>query len=267
MSFIRCGSTVSFVELRRASSAAPRPALVLIHALGTSHRIWDGVLAASRFGGPVLRYDLPGHGLSELGEPPYSVAALARDGLALLDRLGLDSFIACGLSVGGLVAQELALLGGARTRGAILCGTAARIGSAEGWQTRIDQVRAGGVASIAEIALGRWFSPGFREREPDAVRGYRCLLERTPNEGYLAMLHALRDADLTERVRGLRAPALVVSSELDEATTPADGRKLAGLIPGARFELLPQASHLISVEKPRELAGLIDAFSEGLDLG
>src|SRR5690606_34094618 len=111
-----------------------------------------------------------------------------------------------------------------------------------------------------------WFSPAFREREPDVVRGYRCLLERTPGEGYLAMLQALRDADLSERVRGLRAPALVISGELDEATRPADGRALAALIPGARFELLPQASHLFSVEKPRELAGLIDAFSAGLGL-
>lgn len=267
MSFIRSGSSVSFFELRSAASAAPRPALLLIHALGTSHRIWDGVLEASRFGGPVLRYDLRGHGLSELGECPYTIAALAADALALLDRLGIDTFIACGLSVGGLVAQELALGAGARARGAILCGTAARIGSREGWQARIDQVRAGSVASLADVVLNRWFSPGFREREPDAVRGYRCLLERTPHEGYLSMLHALRDADLTERVRGLRAPALVVSGELDEATTPADGRALAALIPGARFELLAQASHLLCVEKPRELAALIDGFSEGLALG
>ena len=74
MSFIRCGSAVSFYEVRPAASATPSPALVLIHALGTSHRIWDGVLAALRFPGPVLRYDLPGHGLSEVGECPYTFA-------------------------------------------------------------------------------------------------------------------------------------------------------------------------------------------------
>jgi 3-oxoadipate enol-lactonase/4-carboxymuconolactone decarboxylase len=275
MSFIRCGSaelsselrSVSFYELRPAQFATPRPALVLIHSLGTSHRVWDGVLRALRFPGPVLRYDLRGHGLSEVGEVPYSIAALASDALALLDGLRIDSVIACGLSVGGLVAQELALSAGTRVRGAILCGTAARIGSVEGWQGRIDQVRAGGIGSIAEVALGRWFSPGFRAREPDVVRGYRCLLERTPTEGYLGMLHALRDADLTHRVQHVPVPALVVSGELDEATPPADGRKLAGLIPEARFELLAQTSHLLSVEKPRELAALIDGFSEGLGLG
>lgn len=275
MSFIRCGSaelpselrSVSFYELRPAQFATPRPALVLIHALGTSHRIWDGVLRALRFPGPVLRYDLRGHGLSEVGAAPYSVASLSADALALLDGLRIDSFIACGLSVGGLVAQELALSAGTRVRGAVLCGTAARIGSIDVWQSRIDQVRAGGIGSIADAVLGRWFSPGFRAREPDAVRGYRCLLERTPKEGYLGMLHALRDADLSERVQHLPVPALVVSGELDEATTPADGRKLSGLIRESRFELLAQTSHLLSVEKPRELAALIDGFTEGLGLG
>jgi 3-oxoadipate enol-lactonase len=92
------------------------------------------------------------------------------------------------------------------------------------------------------------------------------LLERTPKEGYLAMLRALRDADLSDRVQHMGVPALVVSGELDEAASPADGRKLAGLIPEASFELLAQASHLLAVEKPRELAALIDGFSEGLGL-
>jgi 3-oxoadipate enol-lactonase len=267
MSFIRCESSVSFYELRPAQFATPRPALVLVHALGTSHRIWDGVLGALRFPGPVLRYDLRGHGLSEVGECPYSIPALAADTLALLDGLRIDRFIVCGLSVGGLVAQELALSAGTRVRGAILCGTAARIGSVELWQGRIDQVREGGIGAVADGVLGRWFSPSFHAREPDAVRGYRCLLQRTPKEGYLAMLHALRDADLSERVQHLPVSALVVSGELDEATTPADGRKLAGLIPDASFELLAHASHLLSVEKPRELAALIDGFCEGLRLG
>jgi 3-oxoadipate enol-lactonase len=274
MSFIRCGSRsssdpglVSFYELRPARLATPRPALMFIHSLGTSHRVWDGVVRALRFPGPILRYDLRGHGLSEVGAAPYSIASLAADALSLLDGLRIDWVIACGLSVGGLVAQELALSAGTRVRGAILCGTAARIGSVEAWQSRIDQVRDGGIEAVADVALGRWFSPSFHAREPDSVRGYRCMLERTPSQGYLGMLHALRDADLSDRLQHLSLPTLVVSGELDEATTPADGRRLAGLIPGAGFELLPQSSHLLSVEKPRELAALIDGFCEGLGLG
>lgn len=267
MSFIRHGSAVSFFELRPALSAVPGPALLLIHALGTSHRIWHDLTAALRFRGPILRYDLAGHGLSEVGECPYSIAGLSRDALGLLDRLGIESVVACGLSVGGLVAQELGLSAQPRVRGVALCSTAARIGSAEGWRSRVEQVHAGGVAAIADTVMARWFSPQFRSLEPDVVRGYRCMLERTPSESYLAMLHALHEADFTERVRELRVPALVVSGELDEATPPALGRELAGSIPAARFEVLAGASHLLSVEKPRELAALIDGFSEGLGLG
>lgn len=263
MSFIRCGNTVWFYELRPARASAIEPALLLIHALGTSHRVWDGLIAELRFSGPILRYDLPGHGLSELGECPYDVTSLAADAVALLDALGLRSVIVCGLSVGGLIAQELALSASTRVQAAVLCGTAARIGSVEGWQGRIAQVREGGVAALGDSVIARWFSPRFRAREPDVVRGYRSLLERTPEAGYLAMLEALRDTDLVERVPQLRVPTLVVSGELDEATTPEDGRCLAGLIPGARFEKLSHASHLLAVEKPRELAALIDDFIEG----
>jgi 3-oxoadipate enol-lactonase len=264
MSFVRSGNVVHHCELRAAAPGVRAPALLLVHALGTSLRIWDGVLAALRFRGAVLRHDLRGHGLSELGERPYDIASLGRDALGLLDQLELDRVVVCGLSVGGLVAQELALRAPARVRGAVLCGTAARIGTREGWQARLAQVRAGGIASISDAVLARWFAPLYRSLEPDAVRGYRCLLERTPSEGYLAMLHALSEADLSARLSGLGAPALVISGELDEATPPADGRRLAELIPGAAFLELAGASHIMSVEKPRELAALIDAFMERL---
>ena len=99
------------------------------------------------------------------------------------------------------------------------------------------------------------------------MRGYRCLLERTPADGYVAMLEALAGADLTARLGSLRLPTLVVSGDLDDATTPAEGRALAERIPGARFELLAGASHLMSVEQPGELAALVRAFAEGHGLG
>ena len=145
--------------------------------------------------------------------------------------------------------------------------TAARIGTATGWQARIDQVRAGGVASLSEVVLGRWFSAAFRASEPDLVRGYRCLLERTPEAGYLAMLGALAEADLSESVRHIAVPTLVISGELDEATTPAEGERLAAAIPGARFVLSRGASHLLSVEQPRAVASAIEGFAKGIGLG
>jgi 3-oxoadipate enol-lactonase len=275
MSFVRCNGVVhQYLETpsstggKGRSSGASRaaPTLLCIHALGTSHRIWGDVIEALDWPGQVLAYDLRGHGLSEIGETPYGIAGMSRDASALLSQRGVESVVVCGLSVGGLIAQELAA-SDPRVRAAVLCGTAARIGTREGWQNRIAQVRAGGIASIAEVVIARWFGAEYRARAADDVRGYRCLLERTPEAGYLATLHALAEADLRERVRSIAVPTLVVSGSLDEATPPADGRALAELIAGARFELLEGASHLMSVEMPRELAALISAFAAGGALG
>jgi len=268
--FVRCDSAVHFAVLQ-PSPVEHEPvdrsvALLLVHALGTSHRIYDGVLEALRWRGPVLRYDLRGHGLSEVGQQPYSIVSLARDASQLLDRCGVQSVVVCGLSVGGLIAQQLAL-SDRRVRGAVLCATAARIGTAAGWRARIEQVRAEGVAGVTEVVLGRWFAPAFRASQPDLVSGYRCLLERTPEAGYLAMLGALAEADLSEQVRQIAVPTLVISGELDEATTPGDGERLASLIPGARFTSLRGASHLLSVEQPSEVAAAIEGFAKGLALG
>jgi len=267
MGFVRTNNGVLRCELRPASPAARGPALLLLNALGTTTVIWDEMLAHLAFPGAVLRFDQRGHGLSELGQAPYSIPALADDALGACDAFGLESVVACGLSVGGLVAQELTARAPERVRALILCGTASRIGTREGWQARLEQVQSGGIAAIADSILGRWFAPGFGTREPDLLSGYRCLLERTHVPGYLATLHALRDTDLTEQTRRLRLPSLVVSGELDQATTPEDGQRLAACIPGARFELLKGAAHLLPVEKPRELASSIDAFLKELRLG
>jgi 3-oxoadipate enol-lactonase len=260
MGFVPLRGGVFRYELRPALSEARGPALVLVNALGTTTVIWEALLESLAFQGPVLLFDQRGHGLSELGEAPYTIDVLAADTLDLIDALGFESAVVCGLSVGGLTAQRLAALAPERVRGLILCGTAARIGTREGWQARIDQVRAGGLTGLLDAVLERWLSPSFRAACPELTRALRCLLERAYVPGYLATLHALREADLTEQTRRLRLPTLVVSGELDEATTPEDGRRLAASIPGARFELLAGAAHLLPVERPRELGRLIDVF-------
>src|SRR5688572_17222142 len=137
MGFVRLKSGVLRCELRPASPAARGPALLLLNALGTSTLIWDELLEQLAYEGAVLRFDQRGHGLSELGPAPYSIGALAEDALGACDAFGLDSVVVCGLSVGGLVAQELAARAPERVRALVLCGTAARIGSREGWQARL----------------------------------------------------------------------------------------------------------------------------------
>jgi 3-oxoadipate enol-lactonase len=265
MSFLQCGDAVHYYRLRAGSQA--EPLLVFINGLGTDHRIWDGVLAALPAPLSALCYDLRGQGLSELGQSHYDVGRLSLDLELLLERLGAASVVPIGFSLGGLVAQQFALAHPGRVRGLALCATAARIGNEDVWRQRAEQVRRGGLASVGPSVLERWFSPGFRELQPQVVRGYRTLLERSDAASYLAALALLGETDLSAGLAQLSVPALVVAGGADLATSPEQLRQFAERIRGAQFRVLEGAGHLLGVEQPEALARCISDFVEGLDLG
>jgi len=241
--------------------AADRPALVFSNSLGTDFRIWNEVVArlADRF--RIVLYDKRGHGLSELGETPYRISDHVNDLAALLDDLAIEGAVICGLSVGGLIAQGLYARRPELVSGLILCDTAHRIGSAELWNGRIAAIEKGGIASIAEAILERWFSRDLRENDPVALAGWRSMLTRTPQEGYLGTGVAIRDADFTKEARQIKVPTICIVGAEDGATPPALMRETADLIPGAGYEIIEGAGHLPCIEQPQILAELIDRFT------
>ena len=247
MPFLRIGDSVHHYQTHGSKE---KPAVVFSNSLGSDLRIWDGVAALLMPHCHVVRYDLRGHGLSEAPTPPYSAADLARDVVALLDRLEIRGAVICGVSVGGMIAQAVALNHPERVRALVLSDTGARIGSAAAWQQRIDKVRADGVDSLSEMTMERWFAAGFRERRETDMRGYSLMLRQTSADGYVGICAALRDADFRQAVIGVRQPALVLCGALDIATPPELGRELASLIPGGRFSLIDNAAHLPCVEQP-----------------
>ncbi|HEX8113421.1 MAG TPA: alpha/beta fold hydrolase, partial [Kofleriaceae bacterium] len=137
------------------------PALLLVHSLGTSLRVWDAQAEALARGFRVVRFDLRGHGLTEVGAGPCTVEDLADDALALLDALGIASAHVAGVSIGGMVSQAIAARAPARVRSLILCDTAMAIPPADLWRQRAAQVRAEGIAAIADTVLARWASPAY----------------------------------------------------------------------------------------------------------
>jgi 3-oxoadipate enol-lactonase len=231
------------------SGPVEAPALVLSNSLGTDFGMWGGHLEELAQHFRVLRYDHRGHGGSEVPRGAYTVAMLAGDLLALLDRLGIARFDFCGLSLGGQVGMWLALQFPERVRRLVLCNTAAHIPSPASWNARIEAVRKHGMSAIAETVLRRWFSESFLERDPATVERLRRMLLATPPEGYAGCCAAVRDFDVRERVRQIRCPALVVTGSCDPATPPEQGRFLAREIPGARLREL-EASHLSNLEQP-----------------
>lgn len=259
-------TTSDFVLHYRTDGAAGKPALLFANSLGSDLRIWDDV--AARLAGDfyVIRYDLRGHGLSEAPAPPYSAADLAGDVVAVLDRLNISQAIICGVSVGGLIAQAVALNHPERVRGLVLCDTGAKIATAEAWQQRIDKVRAEGVDSLVAMTMERWFSAGFREQCATDVRGYALMLRQSAADGYIGTCAALRDSDFRSAMARIKQPALVLCGAEDIATPPELGRELAGLIPGAQFSLIEKAAHLPCVEQPDAVVRRMLRFFQEVEL-
>ncbi|WP_225771137.1 3-oxoadipate enol-lactonase [Inquilinus sp. Marseille-Q2685] len=255
MDAVKANGIVLHVEDRGPRDA---PALVFINSVGTDFRIWDAVVPQfSDY--RTLRYDKRGHGLST-SKGGDSIDAHAADLAALLDACGIGRATVVGLSIGGMIALGLTRLRPDLVDRLVLCDTAHRIGTAEAWQARIAAVEAGGVASIAEATMERWFSADFRARQPDLVAVARTMLSRTPVDGYIRACAALRDADLTAAARAVAVPTLCLCGTADIATTPELVRSLAALIPGARYRDIPGVAHIPCVEAPELLAGLIRDF-------
>lgn len=257
MSFVRVNGVVLHHALR---GAAERPALVFANSLGTDFRIWDKVAALLESDFRLLLYDKRGHGLSEATKQPYKLADHVNDLAALVDHLEIGPAVFVGVSVGGMIVQGLAALRPDLVRALVLCDTAHRIGTEEMWNGRIEAVNGKGIASIADGIMARWFTPAYATPQNPEFVGYTAMLTRTDRDGYAGTCAALRDADLTESSRALKVPTLCLVGDQDGSTPPDLVRELAGLIPGARLEVIRDAGHLPCIEQPERTAELIRAF-------
>ena len=239
---------------------AGAPAVAFVNSLGTDFRIWDQVAAEVAKDHRVLLYDKRGHGLSGIGATPYAMETLTADLAGLMDHAGLRDPVICGVSVGGMIAQQLSTTRPDLVRALVLCDTLARFGDPQMWLDRVAKIEAGGLAAIVDGMMQRWFGPGFHERSAVALDGYRNMFLRQPAEGYIATCFALRDADLTPLLARIAVPTVVVVGADDGASPPDKVEAFARAIPGARFELLPDCGHIPSVEQPQRLTASLRSF-------
>ncbi|HYB26040.1 MAG TPA: 3-oxoadipate enol-lactonase [Solirubrobacteraceae bacterium] len=236
------------------------PALVFSGSLGTDLTMWQPQADVLKPRFCTLRYDIRGHAASEVPPGPYSMDDLGSDLVALLDRLGIERASLCGLSIGGMISMWVAAHAPERVERLVLCCTAAKLGPPESWLERAAIVRADGVEAVADTVLERWFSPGFTQAHPEVIERFRSQLIATPPEGYAGCCEAIAAMDLTPVLPSISARTLVISAAEDPSTPPEHGRRIAELIPGARFELVPDARHIASVEQADLVTGLIQAF-------
>ena len=247
------------VQLHYRIDGPPEGApVVFSNSLGTDLRLWDQILPLLPQNYRYIRYDKRGHGLSSVPPGPYSMGALVRDAERLLDHLNVRDCVFVGLSIGGMIAQGLAVKRLDQVRALVLSNTAAKIGTPEQWQTRIQTIETHGIEALADPIMERWFARGFRET-PDSNL-WRNMLVRQPVEGYAGCCAAISGTDFFTPTSGLRLPTLGIVGSDDGATPPDLVRETVELIPGSRFHLIRKAGHLPCVEQPKEYAALLSQF-------
>lgn len=240
---------------------ARRP-LVLGPSLGTSAAsCWGPTLARLGDDFDVVAWELPGHG-TDPGPVPeqLTIADLADRVLAAVD----GEFLYAGDSVGGQVGLQLLLAAPDRVAGAVLCCTGARIGTAESWGERIEQVRSSGTASLVGPSAERWFAPGFLERCPDVGSALLHALRDTSDQGYVAVCGALAAFDVRDRLHDIDAPVVAVAGSDDQICPPSLLSEIVDGVGSGRLHVLDQVAHLAPAEAPQRIADLIRELSQEL---
>ena len=234
------------------------PVVVFSNSLGTTLHLWDAVLALLPEGLRILRYDMRGHGQSDVPKAPYSMGQLVGDAEAVCDAFDIKDAMFVGLSVGGMVAQGLAVKRPDLIRAMVLSNTAAKIGNPAFWKDRIDLVRENGMVAVSDKIIQRWFGRDFYATP--AMMPWKAMFEATPIEGYTGVCAAIAGTDFYTPTSGLRIPTLGIAGT-EDGSTPADlVRETVDLIPGSQFALIRRAGHLPCAEKPDVFAAHLTDF-------
>ncbi len=239
--------------------AANNPVLMLSNSLGTDLHMWDPQVAALTRHFRLVRYDRRGHGKSGVPKGPYTMEMLGRDVLAVLDALDIEKINWCGLSMGGMVGMWLGANAPQRIDRLILSNTSAYFADKETWNGRIKTVREKGLATIVGGTMERWFTAGFREREPEKIEWLSEMFLRTDPEGYIGCGEAVRDMDHREILASIKAPTLVIAGRHDPATTVEHGEFIRSRIAGASMTVL-DAAHIANVEQPHDYTAAVLGF-------
>jgi len=244
----------------------PRHTVVLSHALGCDMSMWDALANLLALDCRVIVYDHRGHGSSDAPAGAYAMADLAEDAARLLRELDTGPVVWIGLSMGGMVGQELALRHPGLVGALVLANTTSGYPdeARAAWAGRIDTVRDAGIEAIADAVMARYFHEGYRSEHGGNVASFRQRLVTTDAAGYLGCCGAVASVDTTARLHGIAVPVLVIAGELDQGTPVAMAARLADAIPGARLEVLAEASHLSAIEQPGAFAAAVLAFMSAL---
>jgi 3-oxoadipate enol-lactonase len=242
------------------------PVVTFSHSLACNLSMWDEQVRALKGRYRVLRFDTRGHGQSGAPAGAYSLEQLSDDLKALLDGLGIPATHFVGLSMGGMIGQVFALKHPAMVQSLVLCDTTSRYPAAAApiWEDRIKAVGAKGMEPMVAPTLERWFTAPFRARRQDLMERVGTMIRSTPAPGYIGCCHAIPKINVTERLRDVRCPALVIVGEEDPGTPVEMARDIHAALPAAELAILSRASHLSNLEQPEEFNRVLGGFLDKL---
>lgn len=238
---------------------AAKPALIFSNSLGTNFKMWQAQIDFFQQDFFVICYDTRGHGASSAPQGPYSIDQLGQDVVNLLDHLNIEKAAFCGISMGGLTGQWLAIHRPERFNQVVVCNTAAKIGQEKAWNDRAALVREQGLQPIASTAASRWLTEPFIQSNATVVNNLQNDLAAGSAEGYASCCEALAKADVREQLKDITVPVLVVAGQQDPVTTVVDGQFMVERIANSQlFEI--NASHISNVELPNEFNQAVKQF-------
>jgi 3-oxoadipate enol-lactonase len=253
-------ATINGIHLAYTDQGRGAP-VVLLHAFPQSRAMWAPQVDALSKTHRIIAPDFRGFGESDAPLWRYTLAQFADDVAGLLDYLSIQRAVLAGLSMGGYTAFGFYRKYRDRVKGLVLADTRAQADTEEGRAGRFAMAQTAytkGAGAIADIMLPKLLSPATLQTRPELVRQVRADAERTQVSGIAGALMAMAERpDSVPLLAQIACPALIITGELDGPTPPADGKLMAGAIPGARLEIIPRAGHLSNLENP-------DAFNQAL---
>ena len=240
------------------------PVLVLSNSLMSTHRMWDPQMTAFTAKYRVLRYDTRGHGATQTTDGAYTIDLLARDAAALIEALDIGPVHFLGLSMGGMIAQRLAVDRPDLVRSLVLCDTASEMPTLEMWNGRIEVAHTKGIEGLLAGTISRWFTPGFVARSAAAVGFVEGMIRDTGALGYIGCASAVRDMSQTSILKDIQHPTLVLVGAQDPACTPEQALVLHEHIANSQHIVLEDAAHLANIEKPAEFNAAVLEFLQSV---